>query len=196
MVFRLVCRSVREHDKGEPLRSFIALCAVLALGIGASSASAGGGNSANAKKCQKGGWMTLSSSGLPFANQAACTSTAAKGGVLTTSFLRITSGPCTLNAESYPFCLTISGAGLKPNQTSPDYDELNIEAMFDESFPFRFEAPALPGTSATGTIAPTVFLAFDGCGGHIEVGLAYLTAQNTQITATGLLDPPACPNPA
>ena len=128
------------------MKMLVTLCAALALTVGVATATAGsGGNAANAKKCQKGGWMTLSANGLPFANEAACTSTGAKGGVLTTSFLTLTSGPCTVNAESYPYCLTIAGAGLKPN-TSPDTD-LTIVDMFDPSFPWRvgvFPDPVTP----------------------------------------------------
>ena len=43
----------------------------------------GGGNSLNAKSCQKNGWQGLvTSSGAPFTGQDACVSYAAKGGVL------------------------------------------------------------------------------------------------------------------
>ncbi len=46
-------------------------------------ASAGGGNSANAKLCQNGGWQNLvRSDRTPFANQGDCVSDAAHGGAL------------------------------------------------------------------------------------------------------------------
>ena len=49
----------------------------------AAVASAGGGNSANAKLCQKGGWQTLvRADGSPFASQGDCVSYAAQGGTL------------------------------------------------------------------------------------------------------------------
>jgi hypothetical protein len=35
------------------------VCAAIALTAGLATATAGGGNSANAKKCQKDGWQTL-----------------------------------------------------------------------------------------------------------------------------------------
>jgi len=61
-------------------------CAALALTVGVATATAGGGhggNSANAKLCQKGGWQNLvRSDGSSFANQGKCVSYAAKGGVL------------------------------------------------------------------------------------------------------------------
>ena len=59
------------------------MCIVLAL-AGAGSAFAGGGNSANAKLCQKGGWETwVRADQTTFANQGACVSYAAQGGILT-----------------------------------------------------------------------------------------------------------------
>jgi hypothetical protein len=49
----------------------------------AAIASAGGGNSANAHLCQKGGWSTLArTDGSPFASQDDCVSYAAQGGTL------------------------------------------------------------------------------------------------------------------
>lgn len=60
-----------------------ALTLVVALGVGSSAALAGGGNSANAKACQKNGWMTLqSSTGGSFANASECASYGASGGTL------------------------------------------------------------------------------------------------------------------
>jgi hypothetical protein len=58
--------------------------ALLALSVGAPVIAAkNGGNSANAKMCQKGGWMELQrSDGTIFANQRACVTYAAKGGKL------------------------------------------------------------------------------------------------------------------
>jgi hypothetical protein len=53
---------------------------VIALTVGIATATAGRGN---AKKCQKNGWQTLvTSTGQTFANEEACTSYGARGGVL------------------------------------------------------------------------------------------------------------------
>ena len=61
----------------------LALTLVVALGVGSSVALAGGGNSANAKACQKNGWMNLqSSTGGSFANASECVSYGAAGGTL------------------------------------------------------------------------------------------------------------------
>ena len=57
----------------------------VALSVGVATAYAGnGGNSANAKLCQKNGWQTqYTSTGQSFTSQDACVSYAAKGGTLT-----------------------------------------------------------------------------------------------------------------
>lgn len=58
----------------------LALTLVVALGVGSSVALAGGGNSANAKACQKNGWMALqTSTGGSFADGSACVSYGAAG---------------------------------------------------------------------------------------------------------------------
>jgi hypothetical protein len=64
------------------IRIVLALCAALVLTVGVTTASGGnGGNSPNAKKCQKGGWMSLvGADGRTFKNQGACVSHGAKGG--------------------------------------------------------------------------------------------------------------------
>jgi len=59
------------------------VCAAIALTAGLATANAGGGNSANAKKCQKNGWQTLvTSTGATFTSEEQCTSYAARGGTL------------------------------------------------------------------------------------------------------------------
>ena len=65
---------------------------VLVAALATSGAAlAGNGNSTNAKSCQKNGWQSLiTSGGGSFASEEACTSYAARGGVLLPS----SSGPC------------------------------------------------------------------------------------------------------
>ena len=65
-------------------RRMVAACATLSLVLGATAYGAvGGGNSANAKLCQKSGWMEwVTAEGTPFANTGMCVSYAAQGGVL------------------------------------------------------------------------------------------------------------------
>jgi hypothetical protein len=69
------------------MRLMLVLCAALALTVGATTASAGGGNSGNAQACQQGGWQNLvRSDGSTFKNQGDCVSYAAQGGTLVVRF--------------------------------------------------------------------------------------------------------------
>jgi hypothetical protein len=74
------------------LRMLWVLCAAaVALIVGVGIATAGGGNSTNAKKCQKGGWQQVyRTNGTGFASQDECVAYAAKGGVVTSARLVIT----------------------------------------------------------------------------------------------------------
>ncbi|HEY8772986.1 MAG TPA: hypothetical protein VIM05_00330 [Gaiellaceae bacterium] len=66
------------------MRPLLVLCAALALTVGVSTATAGGGNSDNAKLCQKGGWQDWVRADLtPFVNTGGCVSYAARGGIFT-----------------------------------------------------------------------------------------------------------------
>ena len=54
------------------------------MSVGVATATAGGGNSAAAKACQKGGWKNwVRADHTAFKNEGDCVSYAAKGGVLT-----------------------------------------------------------------------------------------------------------------
>src|SRR2546426_6364819 len=69
-------------------------CMVAALVVGVSPVSAGGGNSANAKKCQKGGWKNYVRADLRtlFTSEEDCVSYAAQGGRLVL-IPKLASGP-------------------------------------------------------------------------------------------------------
>jgi hypothetical protein len=59
---------------------------VLCVAAAGPAAAAKGGNSENAKRCQKGGWQSLfDANGGRFANQGDCVSYGAQGGTLYTS---------------------------------------------------------------------------------------------------------------
>jgi hypothetical protein len=69
----------------------LVVCAAGALTFGIATASAGGGNSANAKLCQKNGWQTLvTGTGDAFQNAGECADYAADGGILHP----LSSAPC------------------------------------------------------------------------------------------------------
>jgi len=68
-------------------RWFVVACVValagLVLGVGAVTAVAGGGNSANAQLCQQDGWMNLArADGTGFSDTGDCVSHGAQGGTL------------------------------------------------------------------------------------------------------------------
>ena len=71
-----------KHRYMRPVVAAVTLAVVLSLGVATATAAAGG-NSANAKICQKGGWMNYQGSdGTQFANQGKCVSYGAHGGTL------------------------------------------------------------------------------------------------------------------
>jgi len=74
--------------------------------------AAGGGNAANAKLCQKGGWSTLmDTSGKKFANEDACVGYAAHGGPVYAA-AAIDVEACM--AQPYDgLCVTKTGSGLQ-----------------------------------------------------------------------------------
>jgi hypothetical protein len=75
------------------MRLMLLLCAGLALTVGISTASAGGGNSDAAKACQQGGWQNLiRSDGTGFKNTGDCVSYAAQGGTLEQKACTTTAG--------------------------------------------------------------------------------------------------------
>jgi hypothetical protein len=105
------------------LAAAAALTAVLPIGA-ATATAAGGGNSANAKLCQKGGWMNLvRSDQTSFNNQGACVSYGAQGGSLLAAADRAycaPSGPPTFGQCFYPAELDLDfAASSGPNGQTP-----------------------------------------------------------------------------
>lgn len=79
------------------MRILLLCCAALALTVGVATATAG--NSATAKLCQKGGWMTVQGSdGTKFASETACVSYGAHGG----SLVAIPPSPPTITVSFTP----------------------------------------------------------------------------------------------
>jgi hypothetical protein len=87
---------VSQMNRSKRSQFAIRLCAFAAVSAAllfaaTETALAGGGNSANAKKCHKNGWQTLvTSTGATFASEEECTSYAAHGGVL----FALSAAPC------------------------------------------------------------------------------------------------------
>ena len=87
---------------------------VVSLSVGVTTATAGGGNSANAKACQKGGWQNLvQADQTAFNNQDECVSYGAHGGTLLAAADRAycaPSGPPTFGQCFYPGILDLDYA--------------------------------------------------------------------------------------
>jgi hypothetical protein len=108
--------------------------------VAASTAVAGGGNSAAAKLCQKGGWQTFEqSNGAPFASQSDCVSYAAGGGTLFLPTLTITqTAVCVQSSATGNFVYEWSeqGTGFTPNSSltiTTDGDSLTLPTPFDST---------------------------------------------------------------
>jgi hypothetical protein len=156
----------------------VALLAALAsaLVFAAGALAANGGNSDNAKLCQKGGWQTLmDSSANQFANEGGCVSYGAQGGAIYAL--------ATLHVELCPdqpfdgICVSTTGFGLQPTTfvTTPLLKNgVAVTTAFDIVQPDgtvsgppigHFEIPCVAGnvysatasgTSADSLSAPTV----------------------------------------
>ena len=75
--------------------------AVAAIAAGPASAK-GGGNSANAKLCQKGGWQSLfTATGGTFASQDECVSYGAQGGTILTAPPNLWQAACETNGGTF-----------------------------------------------------------------------------------------------
>jgi hypothetical protein len=146
---------------------------LLMLGVGASAAFAGGGNSASAKLCQKTGWQSAQTgSGGAFASSEDCTSYAAEGGELfMPSLVQHLSSCFTFNGNG-PFAIyTFNLSGFHPNS--------DVTFRLPNN-PVPFPGVALT-TDATGSASnPNVgvlydpgsaagFVATDAQGVHVEV---------------------------
>jgi hypothetical protein len=158
-------RSTTKHKAG------LVIALVAALVVAGGALADRGGNAANAKLCQKGGWQKLmSSSATPFANQDECVGYGAHGGAIYT-LARLHVEPC----ASQPFdglCVSTSGFGLAPttfvttpllkNGTAVTTEFLIVQADGTVSgTPFaHFEAPCVAGNvysaTATGTSADSL----------------------------------------
>lgn len=110
------------------IRSLGTRSAILGLGLFASLAlmagpswAAEGGNSANAELCQQELGVLVAQDGGSFKNEGACTSYAAKGGVLTKGEANLEvrlqfEAPHCLSIHFFPACISfgVVGFGLKP----------------------------------------------------------------------------------
>ena len=104
--------------------AMLAVLLAVAATLPFSVSAAPGGNSANAKLCQKGGWETLATSEDPhiaFTNQGACVSYGAQGGVITAVVPYNPSIQVTLSPTGDSnYCIGyITGTDFPPNTSYP-----------------------------------------------------------------------------
>ena len=132
---------------------------------------AGGGNAADAKLCQKGGWSTLmDSSAQPFAGSDACVSYAAHDGVI---YARATLHVEACEDQPYDgLCVNTSGSGLQPGSVvtatlakngslvREDWPIVQSDGTLVSSPTAHFEIPCVAGNdysaNATGTSAASL----------------------------------------
>ena len=146
----------------------LALVALVAsaLVFAGGALAAKGGNAANAKLCQKGGWQTLmDSSAAAFANEDQCVAVGAKGGALY-ALARLHVERC----DSQPFdglCVSTSGFGLAPTTfaTTPllkngvavttEFLVVQADGSVNGSPFAHFEAPCVAGNVYSATASGT-----------------------------------------
>jgi hypothetical protein len=172
-------------------RASVALAvAVSALVLVGGAVATPGGNSANAKLCQHGGWATLmDATGTPFVSDGQCVSHGAHDGVIY-ALATITVELC----SSQPFdgiCVNTTGSGLGPgsamvttlykNGAFLQFSSINVPAngQVTDSAEF-FEAPCVVGNvysaTATGTSA-------DSLSTPVQPGIA-ITSNTVTRTST------------
>ena len=131
--------------------------ASLVVGIGAATALAGGGNSANAKLCQQNGWMSLlRSDGTSFSNTGDCVSYAAQGGTLHPVFT-FTAG---LNGTSQNPPVASGGTGTVTVTWNTLTNEMTVDASFSGLTTGTIASHihccvAPPGNAGVATTVPT-----------------------------------------
>jgi hypothetical protein len=159
-------------------RAALALLAASVFGLSqVAVASADGGNSANAKLCQKGGWQTLynSATGAGFSSEGACVSYGAKGG-------EYSSLKWTATVGSGSVTMSLSGFGLEPGS---EYDYSGSESFDDTGIRFI----GFGYVSADGTISgPSSASITAPCGHNLSVSATATIAGGTSIS-TGSSSP-------
>jgi hypothetical protein len=157
-------------------RAALALFAASVFGLSqVAVASAGGGNSANAKLCQHGGWKTLynSTTGAGFSSDGACVSYGAAGG-------QYSSLTWTASVSGGSVRMSLSGFGLEPGS------EFSYGGSYS-SGGFGFGVAGIGFVPADGTVSgPSVSA---GCGDNLTVSAQATTSGGAAIS-TGIVSSP------
>jgi hypothetical protein len=148
----------------------LAAAVLAALTVGVATAPAGGGNSAAADLCQKDGWRTWSTTGGgAFANQGACVSYAAHGGLLAT-FTTSTTSHETRTRVDLPAITLYSTRIIGLSTLSGTHHDYTNKLVYDST------VPAEPSSAEVGN-------AFDSARAAIATDLS--VADHGQILFAG-----------
>jgi len=181
------------------------VCTGVALAVGVASATAaGGGNSANAKLCQKNGWQTLArSTGQPFANEQDCVSYGAKGGTYGTPLpdLRlVVSSDCSVPFPDIDECrrfdveivgpVTVTGQLVLQAQLTAAPPTLPARGAFAGNPPCVLFATVLPSPTASASATCQLTGAGAGVIPNVVVGVgADQIPSGVTVTVTAQVDP-------
>lgn len=163
--------------------------ALLTLSVPAGAQAADGGNSENAKRCQKNGWMGLvTATGAPFASDGDCVAYAAKGGALSPkspATLLFELGTCFLNQGGTYTCpgATLVGSGLMPGEALYFCVRFANPTTRDE-----FCSPAV-AVEADGTLPDELAVYEQNCTPGDVLTYIAVTAEGTTIRASDICGP-------
>jgi hypothetical protein len=149
----------------------LAIAVLGTFAVADAALAAPGGNVANAKLCQKGGWTKLmDSTASPFADEEACVSHAAHGGAIY-SLATLHVEPCA-NQPFDGICVSTSASGLQPGSVVTttllkngasileDFPIVQGDGSINSSPISHFEIPCVVGNeysaSATGASAASL----------------------------------------
>jgi hypothetical protein len=130
---------------------------LFALGVGCSVVLAGGGNSGNAKLCQKNGWKQLqTATGDRFTSEEACVSYASQGGTLLVApTVTVVSADCASRLLFSIEEIFFSAAGFTPNSSlTANIVSDSAGATTTVSSPATFDSSGSATGSASAAFVP------------------------------------------
>jgi hypothetical protein len=152
----------------------VATMAVPVLGLASPAGAAGGGNSAAAHACQKGGWQNAQTgTGGSFTSQDDCVSFGARGGTVFTPTVQFAS-----SCDGATLVVVVSGNGFHPNSTGTSHVVFGI---------FNIFAPAT--TDASGHVPLGTSEVFSG---SLSLAVSFVDAQGVHASTTMTLDSAQC----
>jgi hypothetical protein len=151
-------------------RNYLVLVAALAMfAFGTSAALAGGGNSAGAKECQKNAWQSVQTNdGITFADEEACTSYTAQGGVLFSPALVPNLQYCLLFNGTLIALYGFTASGFHAN-SAVIFQRLPDPYVFGTTMTDANGVATFPGALVLDPFGPASMTATDAQGTHSSV---------------------------